>query len=426
MTESGTSVERSIRRPITEFRDRHRGEDIWVVASGSSMDYVDPAFFRNKVVIGVNEVYRHFPCTYLVRKEAMGADDASEYGVPLLISEYDCGNRTAARNSVKGTAWYYDHEHNNCTAVDLSVVGGDKIIVSYSTITSAMHIAAYMGAANIMVCGHDGGALDRRMTYRGYYPEDQSYSTWYRHWVSQIMGQSMLVRQKLSDVYGCRMYTLNPFIGFDLEGHVFSASPTDDDSQHGDHAFHRYWLAPPAENAPERHVDCRSHSRIIVDEIVPLGLDRDVRILELGCGIGRTLWALQQAGYTNLTGVDINRGALRMARTQYPGLRAHLIEDRIERFAEKCVTEFDVVFSLAALCHLPPFVGETFENIARLTHRHLLTLEDEKSVSNRHHPRPYRDVFEGLGLKQVKSQWMHEYPDTGFDSNWHLRVFARN
>ncbi len=186
------------------------------------MDHVAPEFFANKIVIGVNDVYFKYPCDYLVRKEALGAEDALQSGIPLLISEYDCGNRRGGRkNSVNGTAWYYDHLNNECTAVDLSVVGTDQIVVSYSTITSAIHIAGYMGAANIMICGHDGGMLDGRMQYQGYYQSDQSYAVWYQSWVRLIMGQSRALRDRLFDVYGCRVYSLNPFIGFDLEGHKF-------------------------------------------------------------------------------------------------------------------------------------------------------------------------------------------------------------
>lgn len=208
------------RKSITELKNCHIGADIWVIAAAASMNYVQPDFFKNKITIGVNDVFLKFPCTYLVRKEAAGATEANKSGIPLIISEYDCGNRNTSINYAKD-AWYFDHVNNGCTTMDLSVVGTDKIVVSYSTITSAIHIAAYMGAANIMICGHDGGMLDGQMTYKGYYSENPTYSTWYRGWVQQIMQQSVDLRNRLIEVYGCQIYSLNPFIGFGLEGHKF-------------------------------------------------------------------------------------------------------------------------------------------------------------------------------------------------------------
>ena len=45
---------------IKELKDVHKGEDIWLVLAGSSMDYVSGDFFENKIVIGQNHVYKHF------------------------------------------------------------------------------------------------------------------------------------------------------------------------------------------------------------------------------------------------------------------------------------------------------------------------------------------------------------------------------
>lgn len=214
------------RRSVVEFKNRHAGQDIWVIAAASSMDYVNPEFFANKLAIGVNNVYKRFPCTYVVRKESFAVGEVWDAGMPLILSEYDSGARTEKRNSIEGDVYYFDHLQNGCKDVDLSVIGSDMIVVSWSTITSAMHVAAYIGAANIIVCGHDGGILDgKAATYSGYYPDDnRDYLEWYKKWVPLMMPQSRTVRDKLQEVYGCRIYSLNPFIGFDLEGHCFDVS----------------------------------------------------------------------------------------------------------------------------------------------------------------------------------------------------------
>ena len=43
----------------------------------------------------------------------------------------------------------------------------DGLVVSHSTITSAMHLAAYMGAATVILAGHDCGALDGQLNFAG-------------------------------------------------------------------------------------------------------------------------------------------------------------------------------------------------------------------------------------------------------------------
>src|SRR5438874_647953 len=65
-----------LRRSITELKGRHAGADIWLIAAGPSLNYVAPAFFEGKVTLGVNDVYRRFPCSYLVRRTRLRAEKA--------------------------------------------------------------------------------------------------------------------------------------------------------------------------------------------------------------------------------------------------------------------------------------------------------------------------------------------------------------
>ena len=43
---------------ITELKDKHKGEDIYVIASGKSIDFIDDSFFDGKILIGVNQAYK--------------------------------------------------------------------------------------------------------------------------------------------------------------------------------------------------------------------------------------------------------------------------------------------------------------------------------------------------------------------------------
>ena len=216
-------------KSITELKNIHSGEDIWIIASGASMEYVAPDFFKNKLSIGVNHVYQRFPCTYLVRKETEYGQDAIDTGIPLIASRNDCGGTRP--NKWKGDYYIFEHSRNQFTEIDLDVIGTDMIVVSFSTITSAIHVAAYMGAANIILCGHDCGTLDNKLNYQEYYdteggidktmPLNEKHARWYRSWIKQIEPQTLAIRDRITAVYGVNIYSLNPFINLGLEGHVF-------------------------------------------------------------------------------------------------------------------------------------------------------------------------------------------------------------
>lgn len=45
---------------IEDIRDRHKGEEIWVIGAGSSLDEYPVDFFKDKICIGVNWVFSVF------------------------------------------------------------------------------------------------------------------------------------------------------------------------------------------------------------------------------------------------------------------------------------------------------------------------------------------------------------------------------
>ena len=211
-------------RSIQEQAGMYDGYDIYVVASGPSAGFIEPEFFDNKVAIGVNEAWLRFPnLDYLVRKEAERSQAAYMSGIPLVISRHNCGVLAYALNRLDGPSDYYVFEHadNQLSNVDLSVIGTDKLIVSWSTITSAMHLAAYMGAANIILVGHDCGLIDGQHNMQGY-PTALNGEKFYLDWLTKIEPQSILVRAALQEHYGCRIYSLNPFLNLGMEGHEYS------------------------------------------------------------------------------------------------------------------------------------------------------------------------------------------------------------
>lgn len=194
------------------------------------MNFVDPEFFDNKISIGVNRVGRKFNCTYLVAKDSKGFGEILEFrrNEELIVSKHEYGLPTHPLNSLPVDHWIFDHPGKlPGNAPDLSVVGTDKIVVSHSTITSAIHLAAFMGASNILICGHDCGAIDGQTVMSDYYSSGlrkQESEADYFSWLADVECQTKQVVGALKDVYGVRVHSLNPFINFNLEDHEFESS----------------------------------------------------------------------------------------------------------------------------------------------------------------------------------------------------------
>lgn len=218
-------------RKITELKDSQKDKDIYVIASGASLNYIDPSFFTNKLTIGVNQAYRKIKCDYLVRKEGSHLSESIQTGATVICSLWDSGDIKKGKKKMNTTGnerlnfYVFDHLENGHTKIDFSILGTDKIIVSYSTITSAIHVAAYLGAKNIILVGHDCGLVNNKLTFDGYYKSisETPWKNWeeYKKWLSIIEEQTIHVKKEVSKKYKCNIYSLNPFINYNLEGNSF-------------------------------------------------------------------------------------------------------------------------------------------------------------------------------------------------------------
>lgn len=217
---------------IQEFRNIHAGEDIWIIAAGPSVNYVDPTFFNNKITIGINRVCMKFDCNYLVAKDGRGFSlikDTINSKTKILLSKHESGNPHQNLNTYSDEHWIFDHPPKPGEKPDLSCIkpDSDKIVVSYSTITSGIHLAAYMGAANIMICGHDCGTINGESTITDYYKniiQHQGNENKYIQWLSKIENHTAAVCHTITKNYGCNIHSLNPFINLNLEGHKYIPS----------------------------------------------------------------------------------------------------------------------------------------------------------------------------------------------------------
>jgi hypothetical protein len=212
-------------RLITEL-PRHP-TDIYVVGSGSSLNYVNRSFFDGKVTIGINLAYRFFQITYGISIHTSLIPEMIARGVVGISPEWDMGihgrKRVKMGNEVvfrhkNNTQYIYDERHTGYLDIDFSDFDNPEQLVIGGIASSAIHLAYRLGATSIILAGIDGGVLDGITNIRSYTPEPTEAEHIYEM-QPQIDLVCNMIRSK-----GVGVYSLNPFTNFCLEGHTFNKS----------------------------------------------------------------------------------------------------------------------------------------------------------------------------------------------------------
>ena len=189
---------------------------------------------------------------------------------------------------------------------------------------------------------------------------------------------------------------------------------------------HQYWNRPTdAGNAPQSYLEGAARSQFLV-ELIKRYTKPNTRVLEIGCNVGRNLNYLFNAGFSNLSGIEINEEAVRLLKQSFPEMADHIaihntpVEEIIRHFAND---EFNIVFTMAVLEHIHTDSEWIFSEIVRITKDHLVTIEEEKVMSGRHFSRNYKRIFESLGMKQIEETRCNEIE--GLGSKFYARVFTK-
>jgi hypothetical protein len=217
---------------LKSFKNKHKGEDIYVFGSGPTCNYIPSSFVEGKITVGTNQTWRKYNTNYVVRKEHNLLQKTLDgYNNVVLISEWDCGNQhggckiDATKYNKANNLCVYNHLHNDCSSINMSCFDKESFLcVSWSTITTSMHFAFYLGAKNIFLVGVDHGTLDGLSTFKGYYEDTSEISgksfEQYNNWLTKIDAQTIVVRDKLVSL-GTNVYSINPFTSLRLEGHSY-------------------------------------------------------------------------------------------------------------------------------------------------------------------------------------------------------------
>jgi hypothetical protein len=195
------------------------------------LNYIDGSFFDGKITVAINYVIKHYLPTanYMVTKYHQIANEiASQFlNTKVIVSHKQYGNVNNKSGMDKTNfenlyIFYHNHNQGGTTPISkLLPLPDDQLISSWSSITSGIHLAAHIGAKNIILVGHDGGAIDGKYHIDNYY-ETEEKSINQKDKLLTFQDNTVELKEKLQEIYGCNIHSLNPFISLRLEGHTFS------------------------------------------------------------------------------------------------------------------------------------------------------------------------------------------------------------
>jgi SAM-dependent methyltransferase len=173
--------------------------------------------------------------------------------------------------------------------------------------------------------------------------------------------------------------------------------------------------------------------------VLPGGVSRGARILDLGCGSGRDLNNLIDAGY-DAFGVDASAEMLSQARRRFPQLSDRLTLDQLPQLASVPDQSCDAILCSAVLMHLPEeLLFDSVFNIRRILKQggrllistplsgpvvNVSTRRDEKGrLFNGVTPEHFQFLFEKIGFRQV-NRWDSDDHLGRSNRRWATRLFV--
>ena len=206
---------------LEDFRDVHCCKTVYVFGSGATLNYLAPSFFDDKICVATNfcgsvfglrryYVFSHYHADAVLearRDESIavftphrehGTDAEFLVEVSKVVTFPTTTGRPGASFNPSGKDW---------PTLDNSLVIGS------SGIHGAMHLAAYLGAKFIVLVGADCGTLGGAERVEGYVQGEHPWELYELHLRD--------MKQRLFEMYGCQVYSLNPFINYSLEGTAY-------------------------------------------------------------------------------------------------------------------------------------------------------------------------------------------------------------
>ena len=208
---------------LTDFADIHKGETVWVLGSGASLQRIAPRLLAGQTVVATNfaGTTAGLEWFYSVAHHHSDADRIARLRPDLLVltptvEQLPPEDRSPKRASepnvvfVPTTDQHYErfHPQVHWPADD------DRLVVGPTSLHMAMHLAVYMGAADIILVGADCGAFDHASRIADY--PDPDGHLHYGLWTRSLEAMAAKIRS-----LGVGVHSLNPWVTPRLEGHRY-------------------------------------------------------------------------------------------------------------------------------------------------------------------------------------------------------------
>ena len=203
---------------LEDFKDVHCCKTVYVFGSGATLNYLAPSFFDDKICVATNFAGSVFGLRRYYVFSHYHADSIAEAALPQTVAVFTPQREHGTDAEFLGfmpkivtfpTTTGRPGTSFNPSGKDWPTLD-NSLVIGSSSIHGAMHLAAYLGAKFIVLVGADCGSLGGVDRVEGYVPGDS-------HWV--LYEQHLRdMKQRLWDVYGCQVYSLNPFVNYSLEG----------------------------------------------------------------------------------------------------------------------------------------------------------------------------------------------------------------
>ena len=334
--------------------------EIYVVGSGRSLQYIRKDFWKDKITIGINGIYKYYPVKYGITQHTSLIKEMIEAGVIAICPEYDMAMYNRPREILDGDFYLFKHvdntlydfseRHTGYTEIDLSDFDNPETLVVGGVTTSAIHLAYKMCATSIILVGIDGGDLDGKRNPDEYPPV---IATAYMH-TYEMQPQIDLICNEIRK-RGVGVYSLNPFNNFQLEKHVYEPSsvPYLKEQKKNDDIYLN----------EDRYEQPKEMFKFMARHAFP-ELNYTGSVIDIGCASGEFLHFIRKYNpEANLYGVDFSKNLIEYARRNvkaifYQGtvLDGHLLAEN----------SYDKTFMSGVLCSLDSF-NTCFNNLINWT-----------------------------------------------------------
>lgn len=199
------------------------GQTAWVFGSGATMNHLDPGFFSDKLVVATN-----LGAMEMGVRPDFAFSHYHHVAQQLLV--VGCPVVTLTRDTRTGEPWRGPQPRHLALVEQSHDAPSDRfdpfgphrpadggLVYGSSSLHGAMHLAAHVGAAHLVLVGADCGRLDGQVSLTGHHTGDMAQE----RIIALYERDLRQMKAWLSDRYGVTVYSLNPFVNLNLEGHRF-------------------------------------------------------------------------------------------------------------------------------------------------------------------------------------------------------------